>query len=154
MKPLIPTTMHVPIRAATHPGHAALRAATEDHHQVFHLPDHDMYCVVAIADRSHEGAEGGTSLHAECWEVDAAGEKTGLHAPIGLHGIPHHQLSNDVVQVDDIVELMTAIMVERLAKRKKALSLVDDHPLIKSLPDEQKRKELRLPRGINDPYAI
>ena len=149
-----PGTPHTKHQLLTDKAHPAVRALEEEHHRAFYLPEHDMHAVVSIEERVQDCAENYVCLYAECWEVNSAGEKTGLYASTGTHSIPHHQLGNDVVDMQGVVEHMTAVMVERLAKRKKALSVADLHPAIKSAPHEQKLRKPALPRGIDDPHGI
>lgn len=149
-----PTTKHVLVTKKTHaPAHSIHSAAKEDHHQIFHLPDHDMHCVVAVKEVLYEGADSYIVLAAECWEVDSNGVETGLHAPLGTHSIPHTTVVDGVVTVQSVIDHMTAVMTERLAKRKKALASLDGHA-VKRLSKEDQYRKPATPAGINEPHIV
>ncbi|MFL5481131.1 MAG: hypothetical protein ACJ8AK_02995 [Gemmatimonadaceae bacterium] len=145
---LFPTTKHVRVETGD-----VVTAATEAHHRVFHLPDHGMHVVVAIEEKVLD-ADHYAVLHADCWEVDETGAPTGLRAATGTHSIPHHTLVGpEAIDVADVIDLMTAIMAERIANRKQALSVFDSFPVKRAAREELLRTP-KFPRGIADPHSV
>jgi hypothetical protein len=145
---LFPRTTHKPVTQKAHP---ALKALKEDHHRLFELPEHGMHAVVSIVENILPGADTYLCLMADCWEVDQDGNETGLRAVSGTHSIPHFSVGNDQIKVQDVVDHMTAMMVDRLAKRKKALSSLDGHA-IKRAAIELHHERVTTPRGIDDDH--
>ncbi len=117
---------------------------TESHHRAFKLPDNGgVNVVVAIEQQDSGDAEQHLFLGARAWEVDDAGNDTGLHAPLGTHSIPHGLLQ-DSTEMAKVVELLTNEMIARVIKRQTAINSVDAFP-IKKLPKEIAERKPQFP---------